>query len=76
MDSDTAFQQGQILCLSIAAPLQYLEANDVSHLRATGEVIRFDPPDPSRPLCGVALNFLEGPTFCANDLQKMFQISN
>jgi len=24
MDSDTAFQQGQILCLSIAAPLQYL----------------------------------------------------
>jgi hypothetical protein len=78
IDSDVAFQQGQILSLIISAPLQYLESSDISHLRATGEVIRFDPPEPNRPLGGVALSFLEGPTFCANAnaLPDMFQLSN
>jgi hypothetical protein len=63
VDSDMAFQQGQVLALSIFAPLQYLEGSDISHLRATGKVIRFDPPAPNQPMGGVALNFLEGPTF-------------
>jgi c-di-GMP-binding flagellar brake protein YcgR len=63
VDSNMSFQQGQILALSIFAPLQYLEGSDISHLRATGKVIRFDPPAPNQPMCGVALNFLEGPTF-------------
>jgi hypothetical protein len=73
IDSNITFQQGQILSLSIFAPLQYLEGSDISHLRATGKVIRFDPPEPNRPLGGVALNFLEGPTFLANEDAKMFQ---
>jgi hypothetical protein len=73
VDSDMSFQQGQILSLSIFAPLQYLEDSDISHLRATGEVIRFDPPAPNRPLGGVALNFLEGPTFFAKEDSAMFQ---
>ena len=63
VDSNRSFQQGQVLSLSIFAPLQYLEGSDISHLRATGQVIRFDPPEPNQPLGGVALNFLEGPTF-------------
>jgi PilZ domain len=75
-DSDICFQQGQILSLSIFAPLQYLEGNDLSHLKATGEVIRFDPPEPDRPMGGVALNFLEGPTFLANKEAEMFQSLN
>lgn len=75
IDSDMSFQQGQILSLniSISAPLQYLEGNDISHLRATGEVIRFDPPEPNRPQGGVALTFLEGPTFISKEDQEMFQ---
>lgn len=73
IDSDTSFYQGQILSLSIFAPLQYLENSDISHLQATGEVIRFDPPEPNRPLGGVALNFLEGPTFLSKEDQEMFQ---
>jgi c-di-GMP-binding flagellar brake protein YcgR len=76
IDSDISFQQGQILSLSIFAPLQYLEGHDISHLRATGEVIRFDPPEPDRPLGGVALNFLEGPTFLAHNDTEMFQSLN
>jgi len=76
IDSDASFQQGQILSLSIFAPLQYLEGNDISHLQATGEVIRFDPPEPNQPLGGVALNFLEGPTFLANKEPEMFQSLN
>jgi hypothetical protein len=73
IDADMSFQQGQILSLSIFAPLQYLEGSDISHLRATGEVIRFDPPEPDRPRGGVALNFLEGPTFLSEEDQEMFQ---
>jgi hypothetical protein len=73
VDSDITFQQGQIISLSIFAPLQYLESSDISHLRATGEVMRFDPPEPNQPLGGVALNFLEGPTFLAKEGPGMFQ---
>jgi hypothetical protein len=76
IDSDMSFEQGQILSLSIFAPLQYLEGSDISHLRATGEVIRFDPPEPDRPLGGVALNFLEGPSFLSREEQEMFQNLN
>jgi len=76
LDSDITLQQGQVLSLCIFAPLQYLESSDISHLQATGEVIRFDPPDLNRPLGGVALNFLEGPTFLAKDDQEMFQVLN
>jgi hypothetical protein len=76
IDSHIIFQQGQILSLSIFAPLQYLGGSDISRLRATGEVIRFDPPAPDRPLGGVALNFLDGPTFLSNEDTEMFQSSN
>ena len=73
VDSDMFFRQGQILSLSIFAPLQYLEGSDISHLQATGEVTRFDPPEPDRPQGGVALTFLEGPTFLSKEDQEMFQ---
>jgi hypothetical protein len=72
VNSDSYFQQGQILSLTFSAPLPYLEDTDISHLQATGEVIRFDPPTPNRPQAGVALNFLGGLTFCATPAQSMF----
>jgi c-di-GMP-binding flagellar brake protein YcgR len=72
VDSDIYFQPGQILSLTIYAPLPYLEVSDISHLQATGEVVRFEPSTPNRPQAGVALNFLEGPTFCATPTQQMF----
>jgi hypothetical protein len=65
VDPETCFQPGQILSLTVAAPLHYLEETDLSHLQATGEVVRFDPPVPDRSQAGVALNFLGGLTFCA-----------
>ena len=49
-----------------------MEDTDITHLQATGEVIRFDPPAPDRPQAGVALNFLGGLTFCATPAQPMF----
>ena len=64
VDPGASFQPGQILSLTVSAPLLYLEDTDLSHLQATGEVIRFDPPTPNRPQAGVALNFLGGLTFC------------
>ena len=72
VDSDTSFQPGQILSLTVSAPLLYLEDTDISCLQATGEVIRFDPPTPNRPQAGVALNFLGGLTFCNTPTQQMF----
>jgi hypothetical protein len=72
VDSDTSFQTGQILSLTVSAHLPYLEETDISYLQATGEVIRFDPPAPNRPQAGVALNFLGGLTFCAPPGQPMF----
>ena len=72
VDSDTSFKPGQILSLTVSAPLLYLEDTDLSCLQATGEVIRFDPPTPNRPQAGVALNFLGGLTFCNTPNQQMF----
>jgi c-di-GMP-binding flagellar brake protein YcgR len=72
VDPGTSFQPGQILSLTVSAPLLYLEDTDLSHLQATGEVIRFDPPTPNRPQAGVALNFLGGLTFCNTPNQQMF----
>ena len=63
VDPGTSFQPGQILSLTVSAPLPYLEVTEISHLQVTGEVIRFDPPEPNRPQAGVALNFLVGLTF-------------
>jgi hypothetical protein len=72
VDSDTSFKPGQILSLIVSAPLPYLEDTDLTHLQATGEVIRFDPALPNRPQAGVALNFLGGLTFRASFPQPMF----
>ena len=72
VDSGSYFQPGQILSLTVSAPLLYLEDTNMSHLQATGEVIRFDPPTPNRPQAGVALNFLGGLTFCSCPTQQMF----
>ena len=68
----TSFQPGQIVSLTVSAPLLYLEDTDLSHLQATGEVIRFDPPTQNRPQAGVALNFLGDLTFCNPPTQQMF----
>lgn len=72
VDPGVSFQPGQILSLTISAPLPFLEESEISHLQATGEVVRFEPPGPDRSQAGVALNFLEGPTFCATPAPQMF----
>jgi c-di-GMP-binding flagellar brake protein YcgR len=72
VDPGMCFQPGQILSLTVSAPLPYLEDTDIPHLQATGEVVRFDPPAPNRPQAGVALNFLGGLSFCAIPPPQMF----
>jgi hypothetical protein len=64
VDPKIYFKPGQILSLTISAPLPYLENTDISHLHASGEVVRFDPPAPNRPQAGVALTFLGCLNFC------------
>jgi c-di-GMP-binding flagellar brake protein YcgR len=62
-ESPFPIRAGQILDLTIAAPLPYLDLHDTSHLRAQGEVLRLDPPGPDSPHWGAAVAFQNNLTF-------------
>ncbi len=63
LDEAVPLAPGQVLSLSIAVPLPYLDTDHSSHLKARGEVVRVDPGDGANARLGVAINFLEGLTF-------------
>ncbi len=56
---------GQILTVIIAAPVSSLEYAEISHIQARGEVVRLDNSHRQNSIePGVAVYFLETPTFC------------
>jgi len=61
-DPPVSLLPGQILTLTIAASLPNLDLYDTSHIRARGEVVRLEPAQ-NRYSLGIAINFLESPTF-------------
>jgi c-di-GMP-binding flagellar brake protein YcgR len=63
LDHDAPFQHGQILSLTIMAPLPFLDNGLFSHFSAQAEVVRLEPPGPSDPRYGVAVNFLQNLSF-------------
>ncbi len=63
VDQPVNFQPGQILSLTIAAPLPFLDNQHISHFTAQGEVVRLEPPSPANPNYGVAINFLHDLSF-------------
>ena len=63
LDHAASFQPGQLLSLTIAAPLPFLDVEHFSHFTAQGEVVRLEPPGPSNPQYGVAIHFLENLSF-------------
>jgi len=65
VEPPASFKPGQIVSLTIAAPLPFLDFEETSHLKAKGEVVRLEPPGPANPYYGVALHFLEGPSFAS-----------
>jgi hypothetical protein len=54
---------GQVLTLCISASLPHLDHLGTSHIRATGLVVRLETNSESPLQDGVAVNFLESPTF-------------
>lgn len=54
---------GQILTLNIAASLPYLDHCNTSHIQAKGKVVRLEATAVNRYQLGIAITFLEGPTF-------------
>jgi len=56
-------QPGHILTLIIATPLPPLSHFDPSHIQVRGEVVRLEGPFPENGHHGVAVNFLEFPSF-------------
>ena len=63
LDHEASFQTGQILSLTIMAPLPGLDIGLISHFSAEAEVVRLEPPGPSDPRYGVAVNFLQNLSF-------------
>lgn len=56
---------GQIVTLTITASLPCIN-RETSQLKAKGEVVRLEPPDPANPYYGVAVHFLEGLSFASS----------
>jgi hypothetical protein len=63
VNQPTDLQPGQILSLTIAAPLPFLDNSRTSYLKAQGEVIRLEPPSLANPNYGVAVSFLQNLSF-------------
>jgi hypothetical protein len=63
LDREAPLQTGQLLSLTIMAPLPFLHNGPVSHFSAQAEVVRLEPPGPSAPRYGVAVNFLQNLSF-------------
>ncbi len=65
-ESPTPLMPGHILDLTFAAPLHYLDVDDISYLKARGEVLRLDPPALADQHYGVAINFMDGLSFSSS----------
>lgn len=62
-DPPITLRPGQILTLTISASLPNLDLLGTSHIRARGEVVRLEKSAPNHYSLGIAIKFLEGPTF-------------
>ncbi len=59
-----ALELGQTMTLTIAAPVSNLDLVDISHIKARAEIVRLDNPEQVNSIHhGVAVNFLESPSF-------------
>jgi hypothetical protein len=56
-------QPGHTLTLTISTPLAPLSHLDPSHIQAQAEVVRLEGPSPDNGYHGVAVSFLEFPSF-------------
>lgn len=65
---------GHTLTLTIFTPLAPLGRHDSSHIQARAEVVRLEEPSPDNAYHGVAVSFLEFPSFInsANQLNSTF----
>ncbi len=63
LDHEAPFQAGQLLSLTFAAPLPFMDIEHIANFTAQGTVIRLEPPGLSNPNYGVAVNFLENLSF-------------
>lgn len=65
VDRPEALRPGQLLRLTILAPMLFLAKDLIPQLTATGEVVRLEPPGYANPNYGVAVNFVENLSFVA-----------
>ena len=65
-------QPGHTLTLTIFTPLAPMSRHDSSHIQARAEVVRLEEPSPDSAYHGVAVSFLEFPSFinAANHLNS------
>ena len=63
---------GHTLTLTIFTPLAPLGCHDSSHIQARGEVVRLEKPSSNNAYHGVAVSFLESPSF----INSVNQVNN
>jgi len=63
VSSPGPIKPGCVISLNIDASLPFPDSPETSHFQAKGEVVRLELPGPASPYYGVAVNFLEGPSF-------------
>jgi c-di-GMP-binding flagellar brake protein YcgR len=56
-------QPGHTLTLTIFTPLAPLSLHDSCHIQARAEVVRLEEPSPDNSYRGIAVSFLEFPSF-------------
>ena len=71
VDHSPAFLPGQLLSLTIVAPLLFLESDCMPHLSATGKVVRLERPRSANPHYGVAVSFAENLSFASPDFPAL-----
>jgi PilZ domain len=63
LDQAGSLHPGQLITLTISAPLPCMDIQQIAHFTAHGEVVRLEPPGPANPNYGVAVHFLEDLSF-------------
>jgi len=65
LDHEVPLQPGQPFSITIASPLRFLNIEHISHFKAHGEVVRLEPPSPTDPRLGIAVNFFQNLSFAS-----------
>ena len=75
-EDTSTLRVGQCLSLTIIAPMLFLEQDHIPHLKATGIIVRLEPPGYVNSNHGVAVRLTESLSFASPDLPDFHKFTN